>query len=263
MQTDTSCEGGVVHRFTFLIGLAACGQASTVQIAADQTPSTATEQDALQGGTPDASDPGVGLLWVESGGFCTGTLIAPDVVLTAGHCTQTPVAAFYLGAGQAIDAKHFTGPPTNMRVLAVAEQLTHPDFVPGSCTNSPDIGLVRLAQPASGVHPVALSKSEPAVAAICTAVGFGMHTEGSTTTVEQKRSGNEKIDALYDLAVQVSAAGALGDHGDSGGPLLCGGAVVGVTSCGNSDNVFYTRTDKADGWIQRTLAKWEPTLAAE
>jgi secreted trypsin-like serine protease len=251
-----------MRRAICLLGLIACGRAGDADLSAPET-TTSTEQDALQGGVADASDPAVGLLWIEAGGFCSGTLIAPDVVLTAGHCTETPIAAFYLGEGQAINAKNFTGPPTNMRVLAVAESITHPDFVPNSCTTSPDIGLVRLAQPASGVHPVAFAKVEPAIGSSCTAVGFGMHTENGATTVEQKRSGQEKIEQLYSLSIQVGFAGALSDHGDSGGPLLCNGSIAGVTSCGNSDNVFYTRIDQTNDWIARTLAKWEPTLASE
>ena len=250
-----------MNKVALLFFVAACGQPNGTHVS-DSADDASTQQ-ALQGGTPDASDPAVGLLWIEAGGFCSGTLIAPDVVLTAGHCTETPLAAFYLGEGQAINAASFTGPPTNMRVLPIAEVETNPDFVPNTCTTSPDIGLVRLAQPASGVHPLALATAEPAVSDLCTAVGFGMHTEGTTTTVELKRTGQEKVDALYSLAIQVSAAGALGDHGDSGGPLLCGGAIAGVTSCGNSDNVFYTRIDKTSAWISRTLAKWEPTLAVE
>jgi len=100
----------------FVLGVAACGQASNVGLSANQKSNTATEQGALQGGTPDAGDAAVGLLWVEAGGFCSGALIAPDVVLTAGHCTGSAIAAFYLGAGQAIDAAHFTGPPQHARV---------------------------------------------------------------------------------------------------------------------------------------------------
>src|SRR5437868_6837413 len=35
-------------------------------------------------------------------GFCTGTLIAPDIVLTAGHCVRPMVKkTFYLGSGRA------------------------------------------------------------------------------------------------------------------------------------------------------------------
>src|SRR5678810_913006 len=38
--------------------------------------------------TPEGEFPGVGALWLSSQGSfeCTGTLIAPDVILTAAHC---------------------------------------------------------------------------------------------------------------------------------------------------------------------------------
>jgi uncharacterized protein (TIGR03382 family) len=41
----------------------------------------------ISGGSADAGDPGVGLVETASGA-CTGVLIAPDAVITAGHCAD-------------------------------------------------------------------------------------------------------------------------------------------------------------------------------
>jgi len=44
---------------------------------------------AITGGQPDGNmHPYSGLILVPEFGFCSGTLIAPTVVLTAGHCTS-------------------------------------------------------------------------------------------------------------------------------------------------------------------------------
>src|SRR5439155_15051516 len=61
----------------------------------------AATEEPIQGGRRDSGDPAVGVVWFQGGGFCSGALIAPDVVLTAGHCVQQPLAGFYTGAGTA------------------------------------------------------------------------------------------------------------------------------------------------------------------
>ncbi|MBN1944026.1 MAG: trypsin-like serine protease [Bradymonadales bacterium] len=117
------------------------------------------------------------------GAFCTGTLITPDVVVTAGHCLDigngTSILAgnllIYIGQGP---------PPTymNSTLHPVSEVLMHPGFNPNSLDH--DIGLVRLAQPVSGVTPIpALPASEGFKQADVTArlpldfVGFGADIE--------------------------------------------------------------------------------------
>src|SRR5262245_4643268 len=44
---------------------------------------------AIVGGGPTSEYPAVLLLQRPDGAFCTGTLVAPDVVLTAAHCGLT------------------------------------------------------------------------------------------------------------------------------------------------------------------------------
>src|SRR5882762_9310262 len=54
---------------------------------------------AIQGGAADSAHPEVGIIYTTDDSFCSGTLIAPTVVLTAGHCVGN-VEGFYLGAGE-------------------------------------------------------------------------------------------------------------------------------------------------------------------
>jgi hypothetical protein len=218
--------------------------------------------DPLQGGSSDSGHPAVGLVWFVGGGFCTGTLIASDVVLTAGHCVADPVQSFYTGKGTPTSDPGT--PPADMTAHAVADQVAHPSYVAGTCPNTTfDIGLLHLSAPIDGVTPVAFNQgSAPATGATCTAVGFGTHNEGTTVTYEEKRSGTEVVQTIASTSIQVEIGTALADHGDSGGPLICDNKIAGATSC-HTDGDFpdhklehYARIDPAAAWIKSTIDGW-------
>jgi hypothetical protein len=91
-------------------------------------------------------------------------------------------------------------------------------------------------------------------------VGFGVHGEGSNATVARKRTGRERIVAVTEEAVEVVRDTAIADHGDSGGPLLCGGRISGVVSCGtaapDSRRVWYARPEQHTEWMEDVLMEW-------
>jgi hypothetical protein len=223
---------------------------------------TASEQ-PIQGGQRDAVDPAVGLVWLDGGGFCSGSLIAPSVVLTAGHCVEQPVASFYTGPG---------APATRVGALPigklvkhpVVDQIAHPSYSSqGGCPNATfDVGLLRLAQPITGIKPLALGLRPPRQGAVCHAVGYGVHNQGAHVTVEQKRRASETVEQVDETSVLVTGKTGIVDHGDSGGPLLCNAHIVGTTSCGTDGSypdhrqAYYARTDNVRDWIDSTVAAW-------
>lgn len=219
--------------------------------------------EAIQGGKKDAQDPAVGLVWLRGGGFCSGTLIAPDVVLTAGHCVADPVESFDTGEGKGT-ATVGPEPAGGFVKHKVIDQIAHPSYrSENRCPNPTfDVGLLRLAKPIAGATTLAIAKQPPADGATCRAVGYGVHDDGAGTTVEQRRTASEKVLALAKSSIKVTAESGIVDHGDSGGPLLCGGHIVGTTSCGKDGvwpahhEAYYARVDTIDKWIESTVAAW-------
>jgi hypothetical protein len=65
-----------------------------------------------------------------------------------------------------------------------------------------------------------------------------------------------------DTSIQVQKKSGIVDHGDSGGPLLCGSKIAGTTSCGNDSSpdhteAYHARVDAIGDWIDGMIANWQ------
>ena len=107
---------------------------------------------AITYGTPDGNaHPNVGLLIARIDGayyaLCSGTLVAPDVFLTAGHCTAL------IDEFEADTFVTFTSaPPFSIASFLPGTPHTHPDFGT-SFPNTADIGVVVLDDPVLSITP--------------------------------------------------------------------------------------------------------------
>jgi hypothetical protein len=228
--------------------------------ACDGAPDAGDEEQTIQGGKSDKSDPAVGLVWFRGGGFCSGALIAPSLVLTAGHCVQDPIEGFYTGHGRStrhLDAR----PPSTMVRHEVASAEGHPSYRNANACPNPtfDVGLVQLARPIDSIQPIALGRSAPSIDETCETIGFGAHGAPGHESYEAKRSATERVLAAGRTWLRVEAGTGIADHGDSGGPLVCGGRIVGVTSC-HDDSVDHSveydaRADLSDRFIAQALRR--------
>jgi hypothetical protein len=203
---------------------------------------------------------------VGSGGACTGTLIAPDVVLTAGHCIAIEPA--YVVA----DSVDFRAPGGER--IAVAWARAYPDW-----EHRYDIGLLRLERAAPGAPRVVASactvnRAFAAADVRVRVVGFGLATEDASDDNSALREAELAVTdptCTMDAACEPSVAPrgefvAGGDgrdscFGDSGGPVNLdtanGPVLIGVVSRGRAipglpcgGGGIYVRADKVAAWAR-------------
>jgi len=189
---------------------------------------------------------------------CSGSVIGPTKVLTAGHCLD----GFNVANLQVIVGRPTLRDTSVGQTIGVVSGRVHPDF---EQTGLHDVAVLNLASPTS-VTPIALATPDQNNAA--TPVGaqlrvagygatnpFGTHLSGFLkATIEQSRSDNRCLKAytrdLFAPESMICALGALKKKpgrfkihtsacsGDSGGPLVAdtatGPVEVGTVSYGGA-----------------------------
>ncbi|MEM6786523.1 MAG: trypsin-like serine protease [Myxococcota bacterium] len=163
-----------------------------------------------------ATDAAIVALTVNGQQFCTGTLIEPDVVLTAAHCLppHVPLERFE-------DIEVFFGDDVegDGAFVGVRHGWTHPDWSEDGFRF--DIGLLRLVQPAT-VAPIPLREvpmGHEMVGAPVRISGFGISESGADDG-GTKREATTEVTAVYQGVFEMGVATANTCQGDSGGPAL-------------------------------------------
>ena len=210
-------------------------------------------QTRIVNGTATSGYPAVGLIGGDGEDFCSGTLIAPQYVLTAAHCVE----------GVANTAGQFT---IGGRTYHTERVFVHPGYT-GNVGNdsSDDLGIYKLSEAVVGIAPIPLFRGTPQVGQILTLVGFGgggTGTTGSNGDFGIKRVGTTPIDEVSRTLISWNFDNNSESNtapGDSGGPafLTVNGvlSLAGVTSGGDSatagigDHSFDTRVDAYASWI--------------
>ncbi len=243
------------------LGLSACTVDGELATSVDESP-VIGGANAPAGKWPDA----VAVLW-SGEQACTGTLIAPTVVLTAGHCVEfDPPNGVLVGASALSKA-------SEGETIRIAKAIDYP----GS-QNSVDVGILVLEKPSTiEPRPIASgwARFDIKNGAAIELVGFGTIDSGGRTPTDVLQ---EATSTITDFNCTTSrgcntaarpdgelGAGGMGIDtcpGDSGGPLYLttdyGTFVAGVTSraydnarTACSEGGIYGRPDKIIDWIDQ------------
>jgi secreted trypsin-like serine protease len=231
------------------------------EVAPPAQPADVVALDRIVGGTPTTGFPSVGMVGSKyyGGFFCSGTLVAPNAVLTAAHC------AAFLGD---TEGQFRVGGA----VYKTSRVFVHPSYDPDAVgeVTANDIAVLRLATDVVGVEPSPIYRQAPTIGATLTLVGFGAGGDGANGhdgTYGVKRVGTTPIDAVKSTLIEwffTNSSESNTAPGDSGGPafIRTGGVyyVAGVTSGGYrpdaafGDQSFDTRVDAYASWIDYLAA---------
>jgi secreted trypsin-like serine protease len=216
-----------------------------------------------------------------AGYACTGTVVAPRVVLTAGHCVEDVESSSIVEPGEiavATGVSNLTKIP-HANVSEVIQVLAYPKFDPSKLQG--DAGLLILAAPVAAPPTPLATAADAALyepGDELTIAGWGIDDRNTGHAPNQLQAGSVPVEdashckrgtrrfyPFFDPTHQVCALDVPGFkvtacHGDSGGPAFAtrsdGSLVeVGVTSlgdgsCNPSSPAVFTRTDQIQSWVQ-------------
>jgi secreted trypsin-like serine protease len=202
---------------------------------------------------------------------CTGTLVAPNVVVTAGHCAESCAARVYAGLN--------TNTPDPAKIFNVAHVIRHQEFDDSGSVIRNDLTVLILDRDVPGVTPRKIAASAAIDgAAWLRVVGFGRtDTMGRIGYGRQRRvdvaiasascgdsSTASRYGCVSDLEIVAGSPNRDSCNGDSGGPAyvrsdgqwyLAGATSRAIrgsrTPCGGGG--IYVRVDKYRDFI-RTVA---------
>lgn len=210
------------------------------------------------GGATDGGDPAV-VLVAYTNFLCTGTVIAPRVVLTAGHCTVvndncvSPNCSALSPSGYQIagGTDPFNGADW---VIGVSEVHPNPGYDGSQLLH--DMGILILKQDAP-VSPLSWEDTNTPYNAgqNFKGVGYGLaNAPSGPDTSGVKRSVSLNIQQTFADAFAYGSASANTCEGDSGGPALVGSKVIGTVSYGDQNCAQYgvdMRTDYEKTFISQ------------
>ena len=227
--------------------------------------------------------------------LCSGTLITPDVFLTASHCTsfyEQVLAPLGFTAYVTFDKVVPTGDLSTKRtkLLAVSDVVTNPGYNVAQ-SDSGDIAVLILEDPVKNITPATLptcglldqlSASGYLRTATFTAVGYGLGERVVGGGVPYNQSPNpipreyatSSFNSLNPGYIRLSQNAATGDggtcSGDSGGPnfldyngqqILAAITITGDTYCVSTNVDYRLDTVSASNFLSYVNANYGTSIA--
>ena len=230
----------------FFASLSACAVSSTEF---DEPERLGDDTQAIKGGSLATDYPESVLLLMKVGGspksLCSGSMIAPRVVLTAGHCVH------------GFDSWTVTAPFANGQTSVSNKSTTFDWHVDGENVdpNFHDVALVLLDTPIDLASYPTLATSPLADNSKVVNVGRINNGQLSNTALYMSKPVTVKSAASSGYPYDYMATEVI-EHGDSGGPVFIPNThtIVAVNSGGGGGTEILARVDLLHDWLAQQIS---------